>query len=80
MAAFSLSRALCEARDLLVLSVTPVLLQRSEIVAFHRMIRAIALAMRGRVVLMVMAGPCVGYPIVTQGVGGVSVTRLMMPR
>jgi hypothetical protein len=79
MAAFSFSRALCEARDP-VLSVARVQLRRSEIVAFHRMIRAIAPAMRGRVELMVMAGPCLGYPIVTLGVGGVSVTRLMMPR
>ena len=80
MAAFSLSRALCEARDLPVLSVARVQLQRSEIVAVHRMIRAITLAMRGRVELMVMARPSVCYPIATRGVGGVSVTRLMMPR
>jgi hypothetical protein len=46
MAAFSLSRALCEARDLLALSVTPVLLQRSDQVTLHRMIRAISQAMR----------------------------------
>jgi hypothetical protein len=78
MAAFSLSRALCEARDLLVLSVTPVLLQRSDQVALHRMIRAMSQAMRRGIELPVMVGPCVGEAIMSRGVGCVSVTRLMM--
>jgi len=38
--------SLCETSDLLALSVTPVLLQRSDQVALHRMIRAMSQAMR----------------------------------
>jgi hypothetical protein len=80
MAVFGFSRAFYEARDLPVLSVARALLQRSEEMVPHGMIRAIAQAMRGRVELPLMTGPCVGYSIVTRGISGVRVTRLMMPR
>src|SRR6266436_1734886 len=73
-----------EARDLLILSVTRGLLQRSEKVAPHRMIRAISQAVRGCVKLPVMprAVGCVAQPIIVmpRGVGCVRVTRSMMSR
>src|SRR5882672_2679852 len=73
-----------EARDLLILSVTRGLLQRSEKVAPHRMIRAISQAVRGCVKLPVMprAVGCVTQPIIVmpRGVGCVRVTRSMMSR
>src|SRR5260370_169247 len=73
-----------EARDLLILSVTRGLLQRSEKVAPHRMIRAISQAVRGCVKLPVMprAVGCVAQPIkvMPRGVGCVRVTRSMMSR
>src|SRR5260370_7639506 len=55
-----------EARDLLILSVTRDLLQRSEKVAPHRMIRAISQAVRGCVKLPLMprAVGCVAHPII----------------
>src|SRR6266481_6147259 len=84
MTAFDLSLALSEARDLLILSVTRGLLQRSEKVAPHRMIRAISQAVRGCVKLPVMprAVGCVAQPIIVmpRGVGCVRVTRSMMSR
>src|SRR6266481_1002326 len=73
-----------EARDLLILSVTRGLLQRSEKVAPHRMIRAISQAVRGCVKLPVMplAVGCVAQAIIVmpRGVGCVRVTRSMMSR
>src|SRR5258708_3912799 len=73
-----------EARDLLILSVTCGLLQRSEKVAPHRMIRAISQAVRGCVKLPVMprAVGCVAHPIIVmpRGVACVRVTRSMMSR
>src|SRR6266853_948928 len=73
-----------EARDLLILSVTRGLLQRSEKVAPHRMIRAISQAVRGCVKLPVMprAVGCVAQPIIVmpRGVGCIRVTRSMMSR
>src|SRR5712671_355846 len=70
-----------EARDLLILSVTRGLLQRSEKVAPHRMIRAISQAVRGCVKLPVMprAVGCVAQ-VMPRGVGCVRVTRSMMSR
>src|SRR6267142_6569979 len=59
-----------EARDLLILSVTRGLLQRSEKVAPHRMIRAISQAVRG----------CVKLPVMPRAVGCVRVTRSMRSR
>jgi hypothetical protein len=44
------------------------------------MVRAIAHAVCSRTELPVVAGLCVGYPIMPRSVGGVRVTRLMMPR
>src|SRR5258708_20722112 len=68
-----------EARDLLILSVTRGLLQRSEKVAPHRMIRAISQAVRGCVKLPVMppAVGCAAQPIIgmPRGVGSAPVTR-----
>src|SRR6266446_1939870 len=73
-----------EARDLLILAVTRGLLQRSEKVAPHRMIRAISQAVRRCVKLPVMprAVGCVAQPIIVmpRGVGCVRVTRSMMSR
>src|SRR6267143_4249235 len=73
-----------EARDLLILSVTRGLLQRSEKVAPHRMIRAISQAVRGCVKLPMLprAVGCVAQPIIVmpRGVGCVRVTRSMMSR
>src|SRR6267143_2700749 len=73
-----------EARDLPILSVTRGLLQRSEKVAPHRMIRAISQAVRRCVKLPVMprAVGCVAQPIIVmpRGVGCVRVTRSMMSR
>src|SRR5216684_2544675 len=73
-----------EARDLLILAVTRGLLQRSEKVAPHRMIRAISQAVRRCVKLPVMprAVGCVAQAIILmpRGVGCVRVTRSMMSR
>jgi hypothetical protein len=78
MAVLSLSRTYPK-RDLSVLSVTRAALQRSK-VALRCMVRAIAHAVPSLIELPVMAGPCVGYPMMPRSVGGVRVTRLMMPR
>ena len=69
-----------ETSDLLALSVTRALLLRSEKMMLRRMIQAISHAVRGRIKLPVMVGPCVGQPIMSWGVSGVRVTRPIVAR
>jgi hypothetical protein len=72
--------SLFETSDLLALSVTRAPLLRSEKMTLRRMIRAISHAVRGRIKLPVMVGPCVGQPIMSWGVSGVRVTRPIVAR